>query len=1035
MIFEYFTKNRIISNLLTILSIFFGIYAAFMINVQYIPPFNPDILTINIEWQGATSREVYDSIIKPVQNELRNTPNLVKIMARASDNYANFVIEYTTGSNLDEQLEDLKNRLNIIKLPKTIDKIQYVKPTQTEDLLGVVLYGPEILDEMRYYAKEFETELLNKDIDYVVLHGLPDQKLMIELSREQYTSMGITLSDIAEMIYSQSNDISIGEFETNSTNVNIKSSGKLSTIKQFELLKIGNPDKKIVVPLKQISNVSWQDEKLFEKVYFNGKPAVTINISRLNQNGGHILNQATSVDQFINDVKSDYPSTLKVESFAENWKKIYNRINILFKNGVFGFIGIIILLNLFFYRTLAFWVACAIPIAISAAIFMLYTLGGSINFLSTFALIMSLGIVVDDTIVVAEQAYTNLQAKMKPFDAVISSVNFMFKPIIASSLTTICAFIPLLMIKGLFGQILFDIPFIVICIIAASILECFFILPHHLYVSFLKQRKNKLHQMRTQLDRTIRYIQFTSLKNGLTKLFNYPSLCLVSVSMIIFTTIFALTQGFPKFEFFPSPPANILMIKTIFNPGTSEKQRSNYQFDLENIIQKVNGEIGSPIKNIIVGVSSNDPYIDSVSSNDSNYNPRYGYLILDTINADKREISNDELFDVIKKKVVVDDHIKSIQYTKIGSGPSESDLKIMIQGKDPENLKKASLQLQNVLSEIKGVNNINDDFPYGMEEYILTVKPEAQLYGYSNSMISNQVRDIISGRFIHDFSYMGTVVNVKIALDQNDINKIKDIASLPIIGRNGQITTLDTIADINIGKSFDNYNSYNGVLTVLVSAEVDRRFNNSGMIINELKKDVFPTIESNTGARFNLEEQSRYGKEALEEIKFGAVIGLLLIYAILSWTSDSFLWPFLLMLVIPFGLTGAILGHILLGYDMTLMSIFGMFGLTGIVVNNSIILLHRFKQIQKQFPRISHSQKIIKATCQRFRSIVLTTLTTIVGLTPLLFETSRSAQFLIPMAISITFGLILANVLLILVLPILMNMRKFFINFQTKKEN
>ncbi|MAJ82210.1 MAG: hypothetical protein CMF41_04770 [Legionellales bacterium] len=1019
---DYLIKNKIISTLLTFLTFVFGVYSALMLNIQFMPTFEPDVLVISVIWPEATAEELYESVVKPIQNEIRSLPNLITSEAKSTNGSVSISVEFKSGIDLDEAMEDMKTRVESLTLPTHIEDIKFIKPVIKEDILGLILHGPELLDELRFYAIETEEDLLTKSIDNISIYGLPDQILHINVNRHDLVSLRLDIGQIANLIQNQSNNIAIGELLTKNINVTIKSPGEIYSPSDIDKIAIKPDFQNSVIQINQIATVSLDSNPQASKIYYNGKPAVSLHINRLNKNGGHILSQVKAINQWISNDLVKFSSTIQITKYSEQWKKIYDRISILVKNGIVGCLCILVLLNVFFYRRLAFWVSLGIPISISTAIFFIYLSGGSINFLSTFALIMCLGIIVDDTIVVSEQAFANLQADMPPFEAVAKAVKFMFKPIIASSLTTVSAFIPLLVIKGLFGQILFSIPFVVICVILASIIECFIILPHHLYHSFLKKGKAQVSELRKTIDQKIHTIQFVKLEHFLNQVFSSPVLSLFSVSIILIIPFFALSQGLPRFEFFPSPPPNVLLVNTIFYPGVSEDLRLEYLFKAEKIVQKVNKNIGKPIKNTIVGLSATDPYGGEGSG--GQYDPRASFILLDTVDIDQRKMTNEEIFDVLRKEMPQSDIIESQLISPIGSGPPRSDLQILIQGKDPIKLKEAANELKKALHKYKGVSNIVDNFPYGMEEYEITVKPEAQFFGISNAMISKQLQNQIHGREIQNYANLGRNVDVVVRLDKESISHIEQIEQLPIITQNNHVVTLNTVADIKVKQSFNNYNSYNGFLSVLVSAEIDRNFNNSGMLIKDLSKKAFPSIEKKYPIQFNLNEQSKYGKEALEQIKFGAVIGLFLIYAILAWSSNSFIWPFVMMLVIPFGLAGAVIGHIIMGYDMTLMSIFGMFGLTGIVINNAIILQHRFQAIQIKHPELSRRQQIIRASCQRFRSIVLTTLSTVAGLAPLMLETSLSARFLIPMAISISFGLLLANILLILVLPALMNIHR-----------
>ena len=679
-------------------------------------------------------------------------------------------------------------------------------------------------------------------------------------------------------------------------------------------------------------------------------------------------------------------------------------------------------MNSFLFTRVAFWIAVGVPTSVAAALFFLYTQGGSINFLSTFGFLMAFGIIVDDTIVVAEQAFSEYQKGKHPLEAVKVAANMMVAPVLASSVTTIAAFMPLLVMQGLFGKILKDIPLVVMVVIAASLIECFLILPYHIKVALSKI--NPRHQgLRWSWNQRISHFQYNIFRRFVNHAVDYAWVTIFAGVSLIMIPFMLLGSGRIKFDFFPNLPSDILFLDADFYPGTPAKTIKQFLAEANRSLAQQDRVLNSDGQSM-VQVPIQMLYYTSPDGGalaiGNDYSDAHAAMLIGVSSPDSRSVTN-EMFmqsvrDDLLKKAPAD--MLNISLGQPAAGPPGADLRLLIIGNDIHTIKQAAEATKLKLSGINGVVNIKDSLPYGKAEYVLTLTQKAKALGLTKSQLSAQLSASLYGSEVQKHTAFSEIIKVNVRIEDQDQKNANILENLPIIiGQ--QTIPLGELAQATLSHSFTRYTQYNGKQYAEVSADMQKGVANLQDVLKVVNDQVIPDISQRFDVRFSDEEQSRYETEALNELQYGAILGLLMIYLVLSWVSRSYVWPLVVMVVIPFGLAGALLGHYWLGFPLTLLSIFGLFGLTGIVVNNAIIWLHRYQALLAE--GVSEQEAIVDASCQRLRAVFLTTVTTIVGLVPLLLETSLQARFLQPMVISISFGLAMATLLILFVLPALMS--------------
>jgi multidrug efflux pump subunit AcrB len=674
----------------------------------------------------------------------------------------------------------------------------------------------------------------------------------------------------------------------------------------------------------------------------------------------------------------------------------------------------LLILYLFLSSRVAFWVAVGIPVSFMATLAVLYLVGGSINMISLFALIMALGIIVDDAIVVGEDAQAHFDMGEDPLMASEGGARRMLAPVIASSLTTIAAFLPLMMIGGHMGNIMLAIPIVIVCVIIASLIESFLILPGHLRHAFVQGRAVKQSRFKEKLNRGFERLRdhwFRHLVRIAIE-FRWTTLaCAIGFLLLAAGLFFGGKTGW---QFFPSPESTTVYANVRFVSGTARET-------VDRFVDKVELELNNTIADIDETVVSTyyRVHASTVGRGRAITGERVGSIYVELLNSDQRATDNPNFIKDWRSRIKIPAGVESFQITSRRVGPSRRDLNLRLTGSAPHRLKAAALDLAQTLETIPGVSAVDDDLPYGREQLIYELSPAGEALGLSISDIGSQLRAAYDGIILQRFQQGADEVEVRLQLPESEQRRLDSLLHLPIKLPNGQFVALESVANWRSAQGFETLRHFNGSLSVDVSADVNAALNNTAEIVADLTQFTLPALAGKYDIQYSVEGRSASQRETFNDMRLGAIIALVLMYLVLAWVFSSYGWPLLVMLTIPLGLTGAVLGHWIMGMNLTILSMFGFFGLSGIVVNDSIILVIFYRHIRDE--GMSIYAALEEAACQRLRAVLLTSLTTIAGLTPLLFETSRQAQFLIPMAVSIAFGLAFATLLILLVIPAMLS--------------
>ena len=1007
-----FARHRVAANLLMVIMILSGVIALQKLNVQFFPNFELDQISVTTIWSGASAEDVESGITIPLEQRLRSLDRLKEMTSTSATGTSAITLEFDENSNMTFALDEVKKQVDdFTNLPDDAEQPKVTQVVRYESVARLLISGPTQIEELRLLARQFERELIDAGIDKIQIIGLPEQQLRIEVSAQQMQRLGLGLDELARLIDAESQDFPAGLIGEEDGAREIRSRNQRRSPQDFaDLAIINEADKRI--DLGNIARVRQTHEPGSPTISVDGKRAVVL-VLRRNETGDS-LEAAEILQGWLARTRPQLPPNIKIQVFNESWQLIKERILLLVKNGAGGLVLVLLILYIFLSTRVAFWVAVGIPVSFMATLAVLYLVGGSINMISLFALIMALGIIVDDAIVVGEDAQAHFDMGEDPLMASEGGARRMFAPVMASSLTTIAAFLPLMLIGGRLGSIMIAIPIVIVCVIIASLIESFLILPGHLRHAFVQGRGIKQSRFKQMLTRGFEHIRehwFRRLVRVAIE-FRWTTIA-VAVGFLIFAAGLFL-GGKTGWQFFPSPESTTLYANARFVSGTSGEIVDRFMDQVETALQETIAGIDETVVETYYRVHSS-----TVGDQRAITGERVGAIYVELVSPDQRSIDNTSFIRDWRSRIQVPAGVEGFQISSRQVGPSRRELTLRLTGSTSQLLKAAALDLAQTLETIPGVSAIDDDLPYGREQLIYELTPAGEALGLSITDVGRQLRAAYDGIILQRFQQGADEVEVRLQLPGVDQRRLDSLLYLPIRLPDGRFVALETVASWRSAQGFETLRHFNGNLSVDVSADIDAALNNTAEVVADLTRFTLPALASKYGVQYSVEGRSASQRETFGDMRVGAIIALALMYLVLAWVFSSYGWPLLVMLAIPLGLTGAVLGHWILDMNLTILSMFGLFGLSGIVVNDSIILVMFYRHIREK--GLSVYAALEEAACQRLRAVLLTSLTTIAGLLPLLFETSRQAQFLIPMAVSIAFGLAFATLLILLVIPAMLS--------------
>ena len=1007
-----FVRHRTAANLLMVIMILVGIFGLLRINTQFFPDFGIDIVTVNVEWRGASAEDVDTNIIQAIEPEVRFLDGVKRVRSTANEGAALIVLEFETGTDLQAALSDVETAVGqVTTLPEESETPEVRRVVRYDPISRVVVSGPFSESALKAIAKRMRDDLLSRGIDKITLSGARDEEIWVEVAPAKLLELDLTLQDIATRIGETSQDLPSGD-TAGAFKKQIRSIGLEKTASGIGRIEIRSLPSGQKIFLRDVARVSEQFDERMTQMRREGDEAVELNILR--SVNADALKVADIVNVYLTEVVPTLSPGLRVEQYNIQAELIRDRINLLLKNGIGGLALVVIVLFIFLNAPVAFWVAIGIPVSLMATIAIMLATGQTINMISLFGMIMALGIVVDDAIVVGEHADAARKSGLGPLEAAETGARRMAGPVFSSSLTTIAAFMPLLVISDIIGDIIVGIPYVVIAIIVASLVECFLALPGHLRGAFTwgSGREWPLRVwFNTHFDnfRDGRFRQILKV----TVHWRYATLAVAIAAMIV--SVGLIKGGRVGFHFFPNPEsdlvyANVQMVAGTPRSETLEMVRA-LQRGLQQAEHELTGGAGGLVKISVDSIGASVGRRDAGQGIDGDH---AGGVTVELMPSDTRTVRTSEFVAAWRAAVEPVAGLETMTILSAQGGPPGLPIDIRLSGGDLASLKQAARDVRDMLSRYPGVTDIADDLAYGKQESILRLTPQGRAVGFTTQRVGQQIRHAFDGAVARRFPRDDEEVTIRVRYPRETADA-GVLQSVYLRAADGMEVPLGEVVRFENKQGFARIKREDGQRQVAVTAEIDTAVTNSDKVIESLNRDGIFEIASKYGLVLKYAGKAEEQLQTQKDMFTGAIFGLIAIFIILAWVFGSYSRPLVVMSIIPLSFVGATFGHLLLGYDMTILSQIALVGLAGIVVNDSIILVTTIDE------RLRRGEDFVTAvvdgTRDRLRAVILTSLTTIGGITPLLFETSFQAQFLVPMAITLVFGLMITTFLVLFIIP------------------
>ena len=1010
---RFFAAHPTAANLLMGLFLLVGIVTLPSIKRETFPEIDKFEVKITVAYPGAAPGDVELAICKPLEDALDGISFMEEKRCEARQSAAVMTLKMQETGNFDKFLNDVNSAVDGIDNFPANSETPIVEETgRTQEVVTIALTAELPDAELKTLAEQMKQRILQTTaIPLVEIEGFGERELQIQVPQYNLRQYGLSLQDIANLVGQQNLDLPAGDLTTNDRDYQIRFSDEKRSVEALGELVVVQGNDGAEVRLKDLARIVSSFDNRDTKVTYNGKPAAFLKISKNSRDDSLDIFSAT--EAFIASEQKRLPPEVSLNLTKDFTSIIEDRIDMLMTNAWQGLILVFAVMWMFFSTRYAFWVVMGLPVSFLASAFVLGHMGISINMLSMVALLLALGILMDDAIVISESIGSRMKHGSKPLKAVIEGTQMVAPGVFSSYLTTLCIFTGLLTITGDIGQLLVVIPIVLISVITVSLIEAFFILPHHLYHSLHQHQDEQPSQfrlmfdqwfdrMRLRVDETVAYL----IQKRYAFLGAVVALFIISVSL--------MASGVVRFSAFPNVEGDILQARILMPTGTPQ---SVTEAQVEQLISRLrlvaapysDQEGEDVIKALTVNYGVNADAFES--------GPHLATISVDVLTAEARHFSIADLKQewITQAKTITGAWSIAIKEPSIG--PAGRAIEIRLRGPDLAQLSEASHKIQNWLAGYPGVSNLLDDLRPGKPEFTLHLKDGAYSLGLNAQTIAAQLRAAFQGSEVIDTSIGLEIYKVVVELDAPSKNELADFDSFPIIHpQSGVAIPLSHVAEIIPARSYSRIHRIDNQRTVTVLGDIDLRINNTNAVIGDLKKTFLPTLmQQYPDISIQFKGEVAEGGETRGSMISALMLGLAGIFILLSFQFRSYFEPIIVMLNIPMALIGVIWGHWMMGLDVTMPSMLGFVSLAGIVVNDSILLVEFVKH--RVAEGMSIHEAAARASHDRFRAVLLTSLTTIAGMTPLLFETSLQAQVLIPLATSIVFGIASSTLLVLFVIP------------------
>jgi len=1030
----WMAQNKVAANLLMAALIFGGLLFVSMIKQEVFPEFELDIVTVAVAYPGASPEEVERAVTTAAEENIRGLDGIKTVTSTSGEGYASIVVELLLGTNADRALNDIKAAVDrITSFPQDVERPITTLVAMRHDVVTLVIYGDVSEKALRALAETTREGLLQTEgISIVELGAIRPLEIGVEVPREKLRAYGVTLPQVAAAIRAANVELPAGGIKTERGEVLLRTAERRDVGLEFEdIVVLSRPDG-TQVKLGDLAKIDDGFKETDHEAHFNGKPAVMVNVFRVGDQTPIGVSEA--VHEYIEEHQKALPPGVGLAVWNDRSDMYRDRIDLLARNAYLGLGLVLLCLGLFLEIRLAFWVTLGIPISFLGAMLFLPSWNVSINMLSLFGFIVSLGIVVDDAIVVGEAVFKRRRDGMSFGEAAVTGLQDVSMPVIFSVLTTVVAFSPLLFVPGTMGKFFRVIPTVVITVLMISLVESLLILPAHLshenpIASFVRRGLRALlgerlgplgwlHRKQTAFSERFEGFIMKRFVPLLRAVLRARYVSLASAFALLIITFGYLASGRMEFTFMPKIEIDVVFAQLRMPYGTPVATSKQHLTRMVTAAKEVMEESGGEEVNargIFSQVGAAD-YGGMGHNTVSNSGAHVAEVAVFMKPVDERQLTAAEFTERWRKRIGDIPGVDSLKFTFTTGASRGAPISIQLSHTDVPTLEAAGAELAAKLQAFNGVKDVDDGVALGKQQLDFELTPEARSLGITETELARQVRSSFFGAEAARQQRGRDEIRVYVRLPEAERTSMYDLEELLIRTPAGGEIPLAMAARITPGRAYTSIKREDGRRVITVEGDVEQGKANANKVMAELLKEAVPDLmQKYPGLSYHLAGQQKRQAEALGSLFGGFKLALLIMFALMAIPFRSYVQPFIIMFAIPFGIVGAVGGHLLMGYDLSLLSAMGLVALSGVVVNDSLVLINAVNLCRAQ--GMSPSEAVIAGAARRFRPIMLTSLTTFLGLSPMIFETSVQARFLIPMALSLGYGVLFATFIILLVVP------------------
>lgn len=1005
-IIAWMTHNRVTPNLLMLVLLVGGAFLAMQIKKEVFPDFTLDSVTVTVAYPGASPEEVEQGVILAIEENVRGLDGVKQVTATATEGSGSVTVEMASGADPEKLYQDVQQAVaRITTFPKDTLQPQITLDSHRHDVLSIEVYGKVSEQSLRAAAERVRDGLLQSpDITQVDLSGARDMEIHVDVDQQTLRAHDLTLQQIADTISQSALDRAGGDIETRGGDILLRVKQRKDWARQFEKIPLLALDDGTVLRLGDVAHVSEGFADVHRSATFDGQPAIGVDVYRIGNQTPIQVAQATR--HLLPKMRGELPPAVHLVVRHDASEIYQQRLHLLLSNGFMGLVVVLVLLSLFLEFKLAFWVTMGIPTSFLGAFLFLPGMGVSLNMVSMFAFIVALGIVVDDAIVAGENIYEYRQRGMGTLQAAILGARDVAGPVTFSILTNIVAFLPMATVPGTFGKIWAVIPAVVATVFTISWVEALLILPSHLghtREGTETRFGTRLHAWQQDFSR--KFSHFVEHRYGpfMHRAVHHRYLTLAAALGLLIIVLAIPVSGHMGFILMPKVESDRAQAQATLPVGSPTQRVDAVRDRMVAAARKVVADHG--------GDKLGEGVVATVDDNSIRVSI---YLT----QPDVRPISTAEVTRLWRQAVGQVPGVESMRFASDSGGPGGgASVSVELSHSNIAMLDKASADLAQRLSEISYTRDIDDGFSRGKSQLSFQLRPEARAEGLTASDVANQVRNAFYGAEALKQQRGRNEITVRVRLPKNERNSEADVENLLLHLPAGGYVPLYQVANVDRGHAFTDIHRRDGRRTVTVTADVEP-IDATSQVLATLKQSILPQLVADyPGLSYSFQGRQASMRDAVNSFYNSVTIALLGIFVLLAIPFRSYVQPAIVMVAIPFGLVGAILGHLLMGYSLSLISVMGIIALSGVVVNDSLVMIDYANRRRRE----GHTayEAITQAGIRRFRPIMLTTLTTFGGLAPMIFETSRQARFMIPMAISLGYGILFSTAIMLLLVPCL----------------